>query len=162
MENKNVLKKKGCTTINLLTGDVDFRAYNEGGGTAQKNVVKFGEAKMYETEGEKQSSLCAHLKVDRKAADPGTELYDQLEGVLKKAGLEKKADGMAKPATKCLVNTEVLKVWHNRKTNKLMIQMVIDPTVNDSTAKLYQSLFQLTCTVNKCFVINEKSILGKR
>ena len=49
MENKNLLKRKGTATINLLTGDVNFSAYNEGGGTAQKNVVKAGDAKLYET-----------------------------------------------------------------------------------------------------------------
>ena len=87
MENKNLLKKKGTATINLLTGDVNFSAYNEGGGTAQKNVVKAGDAKLYETEGEKQSSICAHLRVSSLVADPRAELQEQLDAVLRKAGV---------------------------------------------------------------------------
>ena len=52
MEKKDVMRKKGTATINVVTGDVEFRAYNTGGDATQKNVVTAGNAKMYETVGD--------------------------------------------------------------------------------------------------------------
>ena len=142
MENKNLLKKKGTATINLLTGDVNFSAYNEGGGTAQKNVVKAGDAKLYETEGEKQSSICAHLRVSSLVADPRAELQEQLDAVLRKAGYKEEPEGL-------------LTIWHDKKKRKVVVQMVIDTEVNTT---LEQPLYQLAQMTVKCFAINERSL----
>ena len=158
MENKNLLKKKGTATINLLTGDVNFSAYNEGGGTAQKNVVKAGDAKLYETEGEKQSSICAHLRVSSLVADPRAELQEQLDAVLRKAGYKEEPEGLLKPQVKCLERSKVLTIWHDKKKRKVVVQMVIDTEVNTT---LEQPLYQLAQMTVKCFAINERSLSGE-
>lgn len=162
MEKKsNILKKKGCTTINLLTGDVDFRAYNEGGGTAQKNVVKFGEAKLYETEGEKQSSICAHLRIDRKAADPGAELCEQLSELMRKAKMEVPEGFRMSERTHYFENNDVLKVWRDGRKRKLFIQMAIDTEVNNNVIYMRKSLMHLTAGVSICLERNESKIFQK-
>ena len=156
MEKKsNILKRKGTATINLLTGDVNFSAYNEGGGTAQKNVVKAGDAKLYETEGEKQSSICAHLRVSSLVADPRAELQEQLDAVLRKAGYKEEPEGLLKPQVKCLERSKVLTIWHDKKKRKVVVQMVIDTEVNTT---LEQPLYQLAQMTVKCFAINERSL----
>ena len=159
MENKNLLKKKGTATINLTTGDVNFSAYNEGGGTAQKNVVKAGDAKLYETEGEKQSSICAHLRVSSLVADPRAELQEQLDAVLRKAGYKEEPEGLLKPQVKCLERSKVLTIWHDKKKRKVVVQMVIDTEVNTT---LEQPLYQLAQMTVKCFAINQKSLSGRK
>lgn len=156
---ENILKKRGNAIINIVTGDVNFQAYNEGTSAMQKNVVKKGDAKMFETEGEKVSSICAHLKVSRDATDPRAELYDQLDELLRKKGLEGAPEGMLKAPVRCLEKTEVLKIWHNRKTRKVIVQMVIDTEVNIDLSK---PLYQLTSLTNKCFVINKDSLSPRK
>lgn len=155
----NVLKKRGSATINLETGDVDFRAYNEGTSAMQKNVVKKGDAKLFETEGEKVSSICVHLKVSRDAADPRAELYDQLDELLAKKRMDGAPEGMLKAPVRCLEKTDVLKIWHNRKTKKVIVQMAIDTEINVDLSK---PLYQLTSLTNKCLVINKASISPRR
>ena len=160
MEKKsNILKRKGTATINLLTGDVNFSAYNESGGTAQKNVVKAGDAKLYETEGEKQSSICAHLRVSSLVADPRAELQEQLDAVLRKAGYKEEPEGLLKPQVKCLERSKVLTIWHDKKKRKVVVQMVIDTEVNTT---LEQPLYQLAQMTVKCFAINQKSLTGRK
>ena len=46
------LKVRGQATINIETGDVDFRAYQQGE-PVQRNVKKQGGSSFYETEGRK-------------------------------------------------------------------------------------------------------------
>ncbi len=161
MEKKDVMRKRGTATINVVTGDVEFRAYNTGGDATQKNVVTAGNAKMYETVGDKTSSLIVHLKVNRESADPRAELYEQLEGVLKKAKMGSDTDKeLRKVPRKCLSKNEgVLAIWFDCRQKKVIVQMMIDTEANTNLDK---PLYDLTRMVSKCLYINQKSITGKK
>ena len=144
------LKVRGQATINIETGDVDFRAYQQGE-PVQRNVKKQGGSSFYETEGRKESSYICHLKVPKDSADPAAEMQEQLEKFLKP--LVKKEP--AKPRGKRLLETQDVTVYHNQKEQRVSVLMTIDLTAE---GELSAKLFNLTSEVNKCFAINQKSL----
>lgn len=156
MENKTnnqvakPLKVRGTATIDIKTGDVDFRAYQQGD-PVQKNVRKQGGSSFYETEGRKESSYICHLKVPKDSADPAAEMQEQLEKFLKP--LVKKEP--TRPRGKRLLETQDVTVYHNRRENKVSVLMTIDLTAE---GELSAKLFNLTSEVNKCFAINKTSL----
>ena len=64
-------------------------------------------------------------------------------------------EGLLTPPRKCLENTDVLKIWHNRKTRKIVVQMEI---ATDTGRDPSDALFQLSAATNKCFAINRTSL----
>ena len=58
------IKTRGHGTYDPATGTFNFMP-SLPGEPVQKAVRKLGESKLYETEGEKHSSIIVHLKVDR-------------------------------------------------------------------------------------------------
>lgn len=144
---------RGYARINMETLDVDFRA-SQPSEPVQHNVKKYGGGSFYETEGRKESSYIAHLKVSKASSDPAAELADQLEKVLP-AELRNRSEGLLTPPRKCLENTDVLKIWHNRKTRKIVVQMEI---ATDTGRDPSDALFQLSAATNKCFAINRTSL----
>jgi len=127
------------------------------GEPVQRAVRKHGESKLYETEGDKTSSYVAHLKVNRDTADPRAELFDQLEHLTSKMNKDK--EGLLTPPVKCLEKTDCLKIWHNRRTKKVIVQMEISL---DSGYMPSKALYQLTAATDKCFVINETSLVPQK
>ena len=67
-----VLSVRGTAKIDRETGDVNFVACKPGE-PVQRNVKKRGSSSFYETEGKGQSSLIAHLKVDKDSPDPAAK-----------------------------------------------------------------------------------------
>lgn len=153
-ENKNIvakpLKVRGTATIHIDTGDVDFRAYQQGE-PVQKNVKKRGQSTFYETEGVKDSSFVCHLKVPKDSSDPVAEMQEQFEFFTK--NLTSKEPTL--PKGKRLLSTENVVVVHNRRTNKVSVHMTIDL---EEVGELSAKLFNLTAEVNKCFAINRTSL----
>lgn len=156
MENKSnnqaaqPLKVRGQATIDTTTGDVEFKAYQQGE-PVQRNVKKRGQSTFYETEGHGQSSYVCHLKVAKDSADPVAEMQEKLEYLTR--GLTKKKPLL--PKGKRLTSSENLVVIHNRQQNKVSVFMNIDL---NSEGELSAKLFNLTAEVNKCFAINRTSL----
>lgn len=121
------------------------------GEPVQKSVKKYGDARFYETEGEKTSSYVAHLKVNKDAADPAAELHEQLEHLTK--GM--KTVEPAVPRIKSILDKPGVTVWHRKLERKVIIRMEIDLA---TSGELSSKLFNLTAEVNKCFAINQKNL----
>ena len=121
------------------------------GQPVQKSVRKLGESRFYETEGEKQSSYVAHLKVDKSSADPAAEMFEQLALLAKP--LMKQQPPM--PRSKVLLDDTNIHVWHEKADNKVVIMMEVDTT---ASGELSSQVYNLTIRVHKCFAINETSL----
>lgn len=144
------LKVRGQATIDTTTGDVEFKAYQQGE-PVQKNVKKQGGSSFYETEGRKESNYICHLKVPKDSADPVAEMLDQFNYFTKHL----KSKEPSKPRGKRLLETQDVTVYHNRRENKVTVLMTIDLTTE---GELSAKLFNLTSEVNKCFAINKTSL----
>lgn len=151
----DILSVRGTAKINRETGDFDFKAYQEGSGPAKEVLKKRGDSQLYVTLGEKESSMVAHLRVKSSTADPVAQLYDDLGYVTR--GMQKTEPRV--PTSKQLLDREEVKVWHNKSRHCLVVRMEIGiEPAGDPSAKL----FNLTSEVNKCLVINQKSLTRSR
>lgn len=59
---------------------------SEKGEPVQKNVIRRGRSKLYETEGEKESSVVAHIVASKNSTDPIADIYDDLGKLAKRHG----------------------------------------------------------------------------
>lgn len=146
-------KVKGTATI-YNDGKINFDPQREGR-PVQKSVRKKGESSFYETEGVKQSSLVAHLKVSRDSDDPVSEMYEQL-GELTKDYQKKEAP---KPKGKCLLDKDGVTIWLNKSQQKVFVHMELDV---QNIFLIQKQLFNLTSSVNSCLAINAGIISPKR
>ena len=146
-----IFSVRGTAKINRETGDVNFRAYQEGSGPAKEVLKKRGDSQLYRTLGEKESSMVAHLRVKSDVPDPVAQLYDDLGYVTR--GMQKQEPRV--PRSKQLLDKDEVQVWLNKSRKEIVVRMAIDmDTEGDPSSKL----FNLTSEVNKCFVINRKSL----
>lgn len=143
-------KVRGTATFHEDTGDMEFRACQPGE-PVQKNVKRVKGSSFYETEGTKESSYVAHLKVPKTSADPVAEMFEQLAEGTKR--LQKKEP--PKPKGRRLIDEPRLMVVHNAKENQVTVTMTIDLKAE---GELSAKLFNLTSEVNKCFAINQKRL----
>ena len=143
-------KVRGTATFHEDTGDMEFRACQPGE-PVQKNVKRVKDSSFYETEGTKESSYVAHLKVPKTSADPVAEMFEQLAEGTKR--LQKKEP--PKPKGRRLIDEPRLMVVHNAKENQVTVTMTIDLKAE---GELSAKLFNLTSEVNKCFAINQKRL----
>lgn len=143
-------KVRGTATFHEETGDMEFRACQPGE-PVQKNVKRVKGSSFYETEGTKESSYIAHLKVPKTSADPVGEMFEQLAEGTKR--LQKKEP--PKPKGRRLIDEPRLMVVHNAKENQVTVTMTIDLKAE---GELSAKLFNLTSEVNKCFAINQKRL----
>ena len=150
-----VLSVRGTAKIDRETGDVSFRAYQEGKGPAKEVLKKRGDSQLYLTLGEKESSMVAHLRVKSDVADPVAQLYDDLGYVTK--GMLKQEPKV--PQSKQLLDKDEVKVWLNKSRKQIVVRMAIDI---DTTVNASATLFNLTSEVNKCLVINRTSLTPRR
>ena len=146
-------KVKGTATI-YNDGKINFDPQREGR-PVQKSVRKKGESSFYETEGVKQSSLVAHLKVSRDGDDPVSEMYELL-GELTKDYQKKEAP---KPKGKCLLDKDGVSIWLNKAQQKVFVHMELDV---QNIFLIQKQLFNLTSSVNSCLAINAGIISPKR
>lgn len=146
---KSPRKVRGTATFHD-DDSVEFQPWGNGE-PVQKSVKKKGDSRFYETEGEKQSSYIAHLKVAKDSSDPVAEMYEQLQYFTK--SLQKNEP--KEPKGKRLLDKKAVQVWHKKADNKVIVRMEI-PT--DTGAELSSILFNLTSDVNKCFAINRNSL----
>ena len=144
------LRKVRGTAVFHDDDSVEFVPQQEGV-PVQKGVRKLGESRFYETEGEKQSSYVAHLKVDKSSADPAAEMFEQLALLAKP--LMKQLPPM--PQSKVLLDDTNIHVWHEKDDNKVVIMMEVDTT---ASGELSSQVYNLTIRVNKCFAINKTSL----
>jgi hypothetical protein len=142
------LKLRGVGTMNLESGEFDFKPYGEGV-ALKKKEKKAGDSSFYETE----NSVIAHLKVDKKDPDAVGKLYDQL-GKLTKDSQPKEPKC---PLNRPILDNENLKVWVRGKESKVIVQMTIDNSAKQLLT-LSTQLFNLAQEVNKCFAINKAQL----
>lgn len=89
--------------------------------------------------------------------DPATGKFNfmpSLPGEPVQKAVRKLGEEPLAPPRKCLESTDVLKIWHNRRTRKIVVQMEI---ATDTGRDPSDALFQLSAATNKCFAINRKS-----
>ena len=145
-----VLSVRGTAKIDRETGDVNFVACKPGE-PVQRNVKKRGSSSFYETEGKGQSSLIAHLKVDKDSPDPAAKMFEELNYFTKDI---QKSEPKA-PKTYMLLDKEGVKVSHRPTENVVTIHLTINL---DGESELSAKLFNLTSEVSKCFAINRKRL----
>lgn len=126
------------------------------GEPVQRNVKKVGEARFYETDGEKSSSYVAHLKVSRDSSDPVGDMEEQLEKLT--ANLRKYPLAPTSRRHRCLLDREGLKVWHMKSERQVRVEM----NLSTESADMSSVLLNLTSEVNKCLVINKTSLRPQR
>ena len=90
-QRKKVWQGKGNGTL-WSDNSFEFRLPEEGSGWKKNILKKRGDAHLYETTGEKQQSLVAHLKVEKGCEDPAAELFEQLAVLTKVAPEEDRPD----------------------------------------------------------------------
>ena len=146
-------KLRGTATF-FGDGRAEFQPQGEGQ-PVQRSVKKKGDSRFYETEGEKQSSYVAHLKVNKDSTDPAAEMQEQLDYFLKGFGVkEPKA-----PRSKCLMDEPGVKIWHKKSDNKVVVLMEMQTDVEQ---QLSTQLFNLMSEINKCFAINQTSLAPRK
>ena len=143
-------KVRGTATFHEDTGDMEFRACQPGE-PVQKNVKRVKGSSFYETEGTKESSYVAHLKVPKTSADPVAEMFEQLAEGTKRLQTKEPP----KPKGQRLLDEPRLTVILNNKERNVSVRMTIDLT---EEGELSAKLFNLTSEVNKCFAINQKRL----
>ena len=139
---KKVWQGKGNGTL-YSDHSFEFRFPEEGSGWKKNVIKKRGDAMIYETTGEKQQSIVAHLKVEKGCEDPAAELFEQLT-ILTKDMI--KGDP-AQPTSKTLAEEEGLKVWHLKKKGQMVVVLTIDSTIPKE--RMTSKLFALAAEVNK-------------
>lgn len=140
-------KVRGTATI---YGDNRVEFVPQAEGTPQrKNEKKRGQSAFYHTNGEKESSIVAHLRVPANCEDPAAEMFEQLHYFTKDL-LSKEPP---KPAQKKLLEKEGVSVWHQKKAHMVVVRMEIS---TDTEMELSSILFNLTSEVNKCLAINKR------
>lgn len=151
---KSTLRVRGSAKMNRETGDFTFKPYEEGE-PDHKNVRRHGCCTVYETEGKKESSIVAHLKVKKDTTDPFGEMWpDFLVGMKPYIKQEPKA-----PTTKALMERPGVNVWQVKKEGLVKVLMTIDLKEEREPST---QLFNLTSEVNKCLVINETSLKRRK
>ena len=141
-QRKKVWQGKGNGTL-WSDNSFEFRMPEEGSGWKKNILKKRGDAHLYETTGEKQQSLVAHLKVEKGCEDPAAELFEQL-AVLTKDIVK---DKPVLPTTKSLVDEKGLTVWLLKKTDQMKALITIDTSV--SKERMTSQLFNLAGELNK-------------
>ena len=149
-QRKKVWQGKGNGTL-WSDNSFEFRMPEEGSGWKKNILKKRGDAHLYETTGEKQQSLVAHLKVEKGCEDPAAEMQEQLNKLT--ASIQRKAP--AAPRGKFLLNRDDVVVVHNQTQREVTVRLTINlQTEGEVSAKL----FNLISEVNKCFAINQKRL----
>lgn len=139
---KKVWQGKGNGTL-YDDNSFEFRMPEEGSGWKKNVMKKRGDAMIYETTGEKQQSIVAHLKVEKGCQDPAAELFEQLSILTK--DLVKGNPEL--PKTKTLAEQEGLKIWHQKKDGRFVALITIDSTMPKQ--RMTSKLFALAAEVNK-------------
>ena len=139
---KKVWQGKGNGTL-FSDHSFEFHLPEEGSGWKKNVIKKRGDVQLYETTGEKQQSLVAHLKVDKGCIDPAAELFEQLTILTK----DMVKDDPQTPTSKTLAEQDGLKVWNLKKKGQLLALLTIDSTMPKE--RMTSKLFALAAEVNK-------------
>lgn len=76
---------RGYGKFDTENKEFTFKPY-EKGEPVQKNVIRRGRSKLYETEGEKEASVVAHIVANKNSTDPIADIYDDLGKLAKSHG----------------------------------------------------------------------------
>lgn len=150
----STLTVRGSAKMNRETGDFAFKPY-ETGEPDHKNVRRHGCCTVYETEGKKDSSVVAHLKVKKETVDPFGEMWPDFLAAMKPYVKQEPKT----PRTKTLMEKEGVAVWQVKKERLVRVLMTISL---DSEREPSAQLFNLTSEVNKCLVINATSLKRRK
>ena len=104
------------------------------GEAVQKNVTVSGKSKLYETAGEKQSSIVAHLVADSKAADPAFEMIQALKKLFESSG---KVFPDIDMKDVDILNEEWLKIRLSKEKKELRVYLSVPLK---SSEKMYRDL----------------------
>lgn len=113
-------------------------------GTNRTMINQLGNSTFYRTDGEKESSIVAHLNVDGQSPDPVNELFAQLS--LLTAGQQKQKPQLQEGTQgRMLLDNGVLQVWLDTTTHRLTIltELVCGPDVE-------RQLLQAQSQMNVC------------
>lgn len=146
---KETIKRKGVCRV-YDDDSVEFAPYGEGA-AIQKDVKKVRKSTMYETDGE-NSNYIVHLKVDKNAIDPASELADDFEKLVK--NLDPKREPALRGRT--LLTTDNCTVVLNKPRKAIEIRIQLDLTPDRSYK---EELFNTNFEIQKCFTTN-KSIIA--
>lgn len=148
MKKSETKKLKGVCRI-YDDDSIDFTPYGEGV-QIQKDVKKSRKSKMYCTEGD-NGSYIMHLKVDKNAVDPVSELCDDFEKLLKNIEPKKKP----KLKGKTLYENENCSVVLNKPQKRIEVRMILELSEDRSYTEDYYTMNYL---IQRCFSINKDSI----
>ena len=142
------LRLRGVGTMNLSSGEFDFKPYGEGV-AVKKKEKKAGDSSFYETE----NSVIAHLKADKNDPDAIGKMYDQLEKLTKDSQVKEPK----KPTSRPILDNASVKVWIKGSESKVIVRMELDNS-RKQLPSLCAQLFNQTQEVNKCFAINKAQL----
>lgn len=145
-------KVRGTATI-YGSGDIDFRAYGEGG-PAKEVIKSIGSSQLYKTTGAKSPKLCAHLMCPDDDPDPQSTFDDLLGKIMKGYKVSPKPLSPRK-RDRVLWNEGGLKVWLRSDDNTVEVSLTL-PLGQDNLEKLALMKFQ---NLYQCFSINKQLIL---
>lgn len=147
-------KVRGVLTIEA-TDDMSFKAYNESGESRQEIKSSYKSSKLYETVGDKNSNMVAHLVIPKASKDPVSDLTEQLAKLTKGMELKKQP----KIRGQFLLKEEECEIVLNSKAGKVEVSMKIDLA---STPNYQGKLMNLMYKVNQCFAINQTKLVSAR
>lgn len=146
---KNESKKRQGVCRIYDDDSVEFQPYGDGK-PIQKDAKKVRKSTLYETEGDKNSYVM-HLKVDKNATDPGAELLEDFEKLLKHVDKEKHP----KLRGKALMDSPECSVVLNRPQRTIEVRITLSL---DTDRDYKDDYYKLNFEVQKCFTINKTII----
>ena len=127
--------------------EVDPQAQGE---PSQKDVKKVGKSKRYITNG-KNPLTCVELKCPEEVTDKAAYFHKELAKLTKDMEIEEPQ----MPEGEFLLNEPSVKVKFAAKEGKVSAWLTFEA---QGLIELRRELYNLTCKIDKCFVINEASV----
>jgi hypothetical protein len=127
--------------------EVDPQAQGE---PSQKDVKKVGKSKRYITNG-KNPLTCVELKCPEEVTDKAAYFHKELAKLTKDMEIEEPQ----MPEGEFLLNDPSVKVKFVAKEGKVSAWLTFEA---QGLIELRRELYNLTCKIDKCFVINEASV----
>lgn len=155
---EKVLKIRGTGKIDLAGHTFEFTPQGTGQ-PAQRDVKKYGNAKVYTTTG-KEPKRVITLQCAEDATDPYSEMTDQFARVMK-SEYQKPVPDAIKPKGVVLKNTDDLRMTVNRTSR--MLEVSFRTPLDPQEKRDYKTMFyEKIQEISKCFAINETTILKSR
>lgn len=143
-----VTSARGYGKYDEMSGEFHFQPSGKGE-PVQKNVQKKGRSKLYETEGEKEASVVAHLVASKDSADPVADMYDDFRKLVK----DRMAQLPPMPAGRKLLETPSVTIVADERERRVT---VVSRLTFDEAYKPAKPIALLTYNIEHCFAENYK------